>query len=52
MAILKKMFRVDIGDGESGACYTTSIELTSGQSDIYLLPSGAVHSIGVIKRLS
>jgi hypothetical protein len=44
---VKEMKRVEVGRGEFGAHFFEYIELSSGVSDIYLLPIGAIYAIGV-----
>lgn len=43
---VKEMERVSVGkSGDSGAIYYENIEITSGESDVYLLPESRIYGI-------
>lgn len=46
MAVLE-MKKVETSTGEFGGIYYTDISITSGTSDIYLLPTSSIYTIGL-----
>jgi len=45
---IKDMIRTERSTGEAGAIYSTKLELSSGISDIYLLPEQKIYAVGII----